>query len=264
MHGLSPQGMSVQRFFVPADTLIGETVDLPAEVAHHLGTVLRRGEGEEILLLDGAGLVCRCRVLSLKKKGGEARVVERRTEPESAFAVTLLQGLPKGDKFDLVLQKGTELGVSAFAPVLCSRSIPSLSPEREAQRTARWSRIVQEAARQCRRAHLPRLFPALPLHAALKERTEELRLLLWEEEARPLAEVLPAAAPRSAAVLIGPEGGITEQEAEEARRAGFLPVRFGPRILRSETAGFSVASILQYLYGDLGASTRNPTDKETP
>ncbi len=243
----------MQRFFVSAEELRDDRVALPAEVVHHLGTVLRRGEGEEILLLDGAGLVCRCRIVSLGRKGGQAIVTARWSEQESAFPVTLLQGLPKADKFDLVLQKGTELGVTSFIPVLCSRSIPALSAGRETQRMLRWKKIVREAARQCRRSNLPSLTPPASLETALAGRSEELRLLLWEEEARPLAEVLPNKAPSDAVVLIGPEGGITPQEAEQARSAGFVPVRFGPRILRSETAGLSVASILQYLYGDLGA-----------
>jgi 16S rRNA (uracil1498-N3)-methyltransferase len=255
----------MQRFFVPPEDLIDEEIVLSSEVLHHLGTVLRRGEGEEILLLDGAGLVCRCHIVSLGRKGGVARVIERWVEKESAFPITLLQGLPKGDKIDLVLQKWTELGVTSFAPALCSRSIPSLTPEREAQRMSRWQKIVREAARQSRRSHLPHLFTPVPLGTALKRCHEELRLLLWEEESLPLTEALPHKAPRDAVVLIGPEGGITQEEASEARKAGFIPVRFGPRILRSETAGLSVASILQYLYGDLGAkSGRLSHDEPAP
>jgi 16S rRNA (uracil1498-N3)-methyltransferase len=123
---------------------------------------------------------------------------------------------------------------------------------RGAKRLERWERIVREAAGQCRRSHLPRLVPPQPFAAALAACDEELRLLLWEEESRPLAEVLPPAPPRSVALLIGPEGGLTVAEVAAARAAGFVPVRLGPRILRTETAGLAAAAVLQYLYGDLG------------
>jgi len=240
------------RFFVTPDRLQNDEVNLPDEVFHHLRVVLRRSEGEEILLLDGRGGVCRCRVDVLAKKGGMARVLERWQEVETAFPVSLLQGLPKGDKFDLVLQKGTELGIAAFTPVLSERSVPIRGAEREDKRLQRWQRIIQEAARQCRRPRLPTLHAVQSLEDALASCQADLKLMLWEEESQPLAEVLSPRSPADVAILVGPEGGFSAGEAAVARGFGFVPVRCGPRILRSETAGFAVASVLQYLYGDLG------------
>jgi 16S rRNA (uracil1498-N3)-methyltransferase len=242
----------MRRFFVPPADLRGETVPLGAETAQHLGTVLRLGPGAEILLLDGEGTVCRCVVESLGRRGGAARVLERRREAETALPVHLLQGLPKGEKMELVLQKGTELGITAFTPVLAGRGVAVPPVERGAKRLERWARIVREAARQCGRPCLPLLSPPLPLAEALAGCRQELRLMLWEEESRPLAEVLPAGAPRDVALLVGPEGGFAAAEAQAALRAGFVPVRLGPRILRTETAGLAAAAILQYRYGDLG------------
>ena len=241
------------RFFVSPDRLQDDEVNLPEEVFHHLHVVLRRSAGEEILLLDGYGSVCRCRVDALGKRGGTARVLERWQEGETAFPLHLLQGLPKGDKFDLVLQKGTELGIGAFTPVISERSVPVRGAEREDRRLQRWQRIMQEAARQCRRSRLPRLESVQSLEAALSSCQAELKLMLWEEESRPLVEVLSGRTPREVAVLVGPEGGFTAEEAALARHFGFIPVRCGPRILRSETAGFAIAAVLQYLYGDLGS-----------
>jgi 16S rRNA (uracil1498-N3)-methyltransferase len=243
----------MRRFFVPPENLQLDPVPLTEEIVHHLGAVLRLQVGEEIILLDGQGRLCRCRLDFLDRRAGTARVLECRQETESALPVRLLQGLPKGDKMDLVLQKGTELGLAAFTPVLAERSIPALSADRGEKRRQRWERIIREAAQQSRRAHLPRLGAVLPLTAALQECDEELRLLLWEEESRPLAAVLPAAAPRDVAVMVGPEGGFSAAEVAVARRAGFVPVSLGPRILRSETAGLAMAAVLQYLYGDLGS-----------
>ncbi len=244
----------MQRFFVPPEILSGEEIPLPEEVLHHLGTVLRRPVGEQILLLDGQGTVCRCLVTSLGRRAGTARLQACWREEERTFPISILQSLPKSDKMDLVLQKGTELGVVSFVPVLTERSIPAPAGEREETRRRRWERIVREAARQCRRPILPRLAPPRPLPTALAECREELRLFLWEAESRPLAAVLPRIRPTSAAILVGPEGGFAPAEAAAARNAGFQPVHFGPRILRSETAGFAAASILQFLYGDLDLS----------
>jgi 16S rRNA (uracil1498-N3)-methyltransferase len=253
----------MRRFFLPPANMANEEITLSSEILHHLGAVLRLSAGEEIVLLDGLGNLCRCRIESLDRRSGKARVLHRWREEESALPVCLLQALPKGDKMDLVLQKGTELGVSIFVPVLAGRSI-SRPGTGEEKRLLRWERIVREAARQCRRPCLPHLTSPLPLAQALSECNADLRLMLWEEESRPLAGALPTAAPRQAAILVGPEGGFSSQEAELARRAGFLPVRIGPRILRTETAGFAVASILQYLYGDLGPCSKAHTCKEMP
>lgn len=243
----------MRRFFVEPAALNAQLVPLTAETAHHLGTVLRRGVGEEVLLLDGQGTVCRCRLESLSRRGGSARVLERRREAETAFPLRLLQALPKGEKMELVLQKGTELGVGTFVPVLAGRSVPTPDAERGGKRQQRWERIVREAAQQCRRPFLPQVLSPQPLETALADCPETLKLMLWEEGSTPLSDVLAAISPSSAAILVGPEGGFSPAEAEAARRAGFVPVRCGPRILRSETAGLALASILQFLFGDFGA-----------
>jgi len=248
----------MRRFFVPPESLRSERVPLSEEIAHHLATVLRLPVGEEILLLDGEGTVCRCRLESLSRRAAVAGVLERRQQREGVLPVRLLQGLPKGEKMELVLQKGTELGLAAFTPVLAARSVPTPSAERGEKRLRRWERIVREAAQQSRRVVLPCLDGVLPLDEALRQSREELRLLLWEEASRPLAEVLPVAAPRDVAVLVGPEGGFSAEEVAAARAAGFIPVGLGPRILRSETAGLALAAVLQYLYGDLGSGRPGP------
>jgi len=252
----------MHRFFVDPGQLDGDLVPLENEVLHHLARVLRLSAGNEVELLDGSGRVCRCRIESLGRKGGTARILECRQQSETAFPIRLLQGLPKGDKLDLVLQKGTELGITGFLPILAGRSIPALAPEREARRLARWQRIVKEAARQCRRTVLPEIGTPMPLEAALETCREGLRLMLWEGGQRPLRSVLSPSRPASATLLVGPEGGFAPEEARAAEAAGFVAVGAGPRILRSETAGFALAAVLQYLYGDLG--TEIPAEGEQP
>jgi len=244
----------MHRFFVPPSVLAEPVIPLTGEVLHHLATVLRLSVNEEIVLLDGRGTLCRCRITALGKKSGQATVLERWQEQDTAFPVHLLQALPKGDKMDLVLQKGTELGIGRFSPLFSRRSVPRLAPERAAQRHQRWQRIVSGAARQSRRPILPKVAAPCLLAESLADCDEELRLMLWEEGSRPLAEALPAEAPASLALLVGPEGGFTAEEAQIAVEARFQPVHLGPRIMRSETAGFAVTAIVQYRYGDLGSS----------
>lgn len=245
----------MHRFFVSPEVLAEDEVFLSGEVLHHLAVVLRLAAGEEILLLDGLGTLCRCRITELKKKAGQAAVLERWQENETAIPIHLLQALPKGDKMDLILQKGTELGITRFSPLFSCRSVARLTSNRAEKRCQRWLRIVCEAARQSRRPLLPTVMEPRQLGDVLNECDAGLKLMLWEEGSQPLAEALPNTAPDSLALLVGPEGGFTAEEARLATGAGFQPVNLGPRIMRSETAGFAVAAILQYRYGDLGTGT---------
>ncbi|NJC88418.1 MAG: 16S rRNA (uracil(1498)-N(3))-methyltransferase [Desulfuromonas sp.] len=247
------------RFFVPAASLAGDSIEISGEPLHHLRTVLRLGPGSEVLLLDGGGGCCRVRLEAVGRDRATAAVTARWIEEEHPCPLRLLQALPKGDKFEMVLQKGTELGITCFQPVLTGRAVS----RPEAGRTPRWERIVTEAARQSRRPRLPQLAPLLPLSAALASVSEPLKLVFWEKGARPLAEALPLQAPAGVALLVGPEGGFGADEVAEVAAAGFVPVHLGPRILRTETAGLAAAAVLQYLYGDWGRMAGDPTVSKT-
>lgn len=238
----------MRRFFVAAELLQAEEVAFSQELLQHLH-VLRLRDGAEIELLDGQGEICRVRIERLERRRGSGRILTRRHETDSAFPVQLLQALPKGEKLELVLQKGVELGVSRFTPLVSGRSVPR--GKSSSTRHQRWLRVVQEAARQSRRPRIPQLDELCSLEEGLQQSEAPLRLMLWEEGAVPLQKVLPQTAPTAAAVLIGPEGGFAPEEVELARGAGFVPVLLGPRILRTETAGLAAATLLQYLYGDL-------------
>ena len=238
----------MRRFVLPGITgVVGDCIDLPADLRRHLFTVLRLLPGEEVQLLDGAGLLLRVHLQSDQK----ANVLASARVGEPPLALNLIQGVAKGEKLELVLQKGTELGVGSFQLTQMERSVGRIKSDRQEKRLQRWQKIVQEAARQCGQPWLPRLEVASDFRAVVTSSAADLKLMLWEEGSSPLPDLLPQQAPASASVIVGPEGGISPREAEIARAAGYLPVRLGPRILRTETAGLAIMSILQYLYGDL-------------
>lgn len=241
----------MRRFFVSSELLTNDRIDFPKETAHHISRVLRLKAGTEIELLDGHGTLCRCILESCDGRDLVASVQERHVATETALPIDLYQGLPKLDKMELILQKGTELGIRRFVPVLSERVTERKAQERGIKRLDRWGTIVQEAARQSQRLFLPTIDAPQSFADVLGNCTAELKLMLWEDATQPLDAALPAQPPQDVALLIGPEGGFSASEADLAQQAGFIPVGCGPRILRTETAGFTVAIILQYLYGDL-------------
>ncbi|MBW2503614.1 MAG: 16S rRNA (uracil(1498)-N(3))-methyltransferase [Deltaproteobacteria bacterium] len=242
---------ALPRFFVLPETLrSGEVLELTGAISHHVQHVLRLQTGEEVLLLDGQGTCCRARLGDFQRPMLRAYVLERYSVADTALPLTLIQALPKSDKFDFVLQKGTELGITAFQPVLTARSVPRPDEKRISHRQNRWQKIIQDAARQSQRNHLPSIRQLSPLAEALPAEPGHLKLALWESGARPLVNVLPKTSPEGVTILVGPEGGLDRSEIAAAEEAGFVPVHLGPRILRTETAALAIIPILQYLYGD--------------
>jgi len=257
-----PVMVELPRFFLAPGSLDGDDICITGEPFHHLAQVLRLQAGDRVLLLDGAGICCQACITAVARHSAAARIQSRWCARETALSVLLLQALPKGEKFDLVLQKGTELGIDSFQPVLSERSIPRLTPERLRKRVGRWSRIISEAARQSRRSILPELGPLQPLTEALPGPADRLRLVLWEMAETALAEALPEQCPSGISLLVGPEGGFAPAEITFAQQAGYQAVHLGPRILRTETAGLAAAAILQYRYGDLDRAPQ--PSEETP
>ena len=242
----------MRRFFLPPESFKNLDIPLAGDIFHYLKNVLRLTSFENILLQDGRGLVCLCRVEAVGRNQLKAVVLEKWREEDSAFPFHLIQALPKAEKMDWLLQKCTELGVKEFSPVITRRSIPVLAGERKEKRLLRWRRIVEEAARQSGRPCVPVVNEPRRLDEVLVSCKEECRLVCWEEESRPLAALLAGSRPSNAAVFIGPEGGLEGEEIKLLEKSGFQAVSLGPRILRTETAGFTVAAIFQYLYGDMG------------
>ncbi|KJS11302.1 MAG: 16S rRNA methyltransferase [Peptococcaceae bacterium BRH_c8a] len=246
------------RFFVDPDDVHGDTVTVTGEEAHHISTVLRLGPGDIITLLDGKGSLYQCRIEEKSSGIVQCRVLEALPAGgEPPLRVVLLQGIAKGDRMDMVIQKGTELGASVFVPVHCRRSVVRLDAAKGAARRERWQRIAAGAAKQCRRALVPDVYEPVTWENALGLIPPGAPAFLpWEEESgRSLKQELQCRpAPAEAYIIIGPEGGLEPDEVDEARHRGVVPVSLGPRILRTETAGLAVISMVLYQWGDLGES----------
>jgi 16S rRNA (uracil1498-N3)-methyltransferase len=242
-----------RRIFAPPDAFGEGGLLLEGERLRHVRTVLRLGPGDEFSVTDGAGGEYLVRVEHLGRDRGRALVLAR-TEPlrESALGLVLAQALPKGDRFSFVLEKAAELGVRGIMPLVSQRT--AAAGGRGASAAGRWRRIIESAVAQSGRTRLPVLSPVQSFEKMIADPSQpELRILFWEHATPNLREVIDGrAAPRSVLVAIGPEGGWSEQEVQRARHAGFAVVRFGPRILRTDTAGIAALAVLQSRWGDLG------------
>ncbi|MDN5347499.1 MAG: rRNA (uracil1498-N3)-methyltransferase [Clostridia bacterium] len=245
-------------FFLPG-IKSGRKAVLTGPDGHHAVRVLRLKAGEEVTLADGCGKCYRAEVVALKGGTVELNVLAELPGSEAPIEVILLQGLPKGDKMDFIIEKCTELGVGQIWVLQTERVIPKLDAAGERRRLSRWRRKAEAAACQSRRGRIPVVEGLYDLETALARLAPDTFLLVpWEKKGGlDLRYALDSvAAGRPLAVLIGPEGGLSEREVEKARQAGGLVVSLGPRILRTETAGLVCLAAIMYELGDLGCARR--------
>lgn len=238
--------MRLSRFFIDAPLALGQH-ELPEAQAHYIGRVLRLSAGHAVQLFDGSGTEYLGQLMEVGKKRVSVELVERQPGlAESPLRVHLGQGLSRGERMDWAIQKATELGVAEITPLLSERCEVRLNDERADKRLQHWRQIAISACEQCGRSVLPRIQAPVSLEDWLQRTEADLKLLL-----HPVAEPLEShPKPGTLALLIGPEGGITDGEIESARARGFQPARLGPRVLRTETAPVVALSVAQHLWGD--------------
>lgn len=246
------------------------TISLSGEKARYITKVLRLSEGNSITVFNGKGLEYICTISGLKGRNLLLSVMEKiEITRESNLKINLCQALPKGKKMELIIQKGTELGVSLFTPFVSSRTISRPGKKECDSKVKRWQTLALEATRQCGRNHIPVVGSINSLEGILKVREGSknslVKIILWEgEEERSFRDMgstvesswnvsgEPGFFPEEIVILIGPEGGFSKKEVEAAKKEGFLTVSLGKRLLRTETAGLAAVSILQFLWGDMG------------
>ena len=242
--------MRLTRVYVEAPLEPGTRLRLEGSAASHVTRVLRLRVGAALTLFNGTGGEYEASID--KAHGGELTVAvgtHHAIERESPLTVTLVQGVSRGERMDLVVQKATELGVARLVPVITERSVVKLDAHQADRKLLHWRAIVIAACEQCGRNRLPELLAPLGLGEFLREEAPRgTRLLLSPQATRGLDELERDAA---VTVLIGPEGGLSQPEQEAAARAGFEAVRLGPRVLRTETAAITALALLQRQWGDL-------------
>ena len=238
--------MRLSRFFIDAPLSLGQH-ELPEAQAHYIGRVLRHAAGDAVQLFDGSGQEYLGELIEVGKKAVRVELREQLAgQAESPLRIHLGQGLSRGERMDWAIQKATELGVGEITPIVSERCEVRLKDERADKRLAHWRQVAISACEQCGRSVLPLIHPPTSLAEWQANVQTELKLVL-----HPVAAPLEShARPQSLAFLIGPEGGLSEAEVEQARTAGFHAARLGPRVLRTETAPVVALAVAQQLWGD--------------
>jgi 16S rRNA (uracil1498-N3)-methyltransferase len=246
----------LRRFFVPKGSLRARNVTLGPELAHRLGRVLRLRRGDHIILTEGGAREYEVQLTAVSPYAATAVVVrELRAPQEPDVTLTLYQSLIRAHRFDLVLEKGTEIGVARFVPMIAARSQVQGNDEPSSAKSDRWDRIVVEAAEQCGRGRVPRIDQPLSFEEAVRRARGTLVLPYESERKQSLGRYLRALSPRPNAVslFIGPEGGFEEHEVALAREAGAAIVSLGARIMRAETAAIVACALTLEALGELDA-----------
>lgn len=239
------------RLFVAAELSPHEKLVLPEDAAHHAARVLRLREGEPIAVFNGLGGEYAARISKIGKRGVEVEIGEHSAlERESPLAVTLVQAVSSGEKMDFTIQKAVELGVAVIQPLLTAKSVVRLSVEREEKKLVHWRRVVIAACEQCGRNRVPAVREALSAGAYCGTPADaSLRLLLTPDGKKGLRDMQQQIG-SSVVIAAGPEAGFSDEEERLLERAGFVPVRLGRRILRTETAALAALAALNALAGD--------------
>jgi 16S rRNA (uracil1498-N3)-methyltransferase len=253
---LSVQPRVRNRFVVPPTAIQADTIQFSSDTARQMRRVLRLGVGDRVAAFDGHGTDYVVRLLTLRDDVAVGAIeASSQSRPEPRLRLTLCQALLPREKFELVLQKGTEIGVSEFVPLETGRSLVKASAVDDG-RLRRWQRIVEEAAEQAGRGVVPKVHEPCSLARACAALGNGPGLLAWEHETMrslrsALRELEPGLTAQRLTLFVGPEGGFAETEVEQIRVQGVVTASLGPRILRAETAGPILAALALYTFGDL-------------
>lgn len=248
--------MSDRRFMIRSHTVHDGRASVSGDIFNHMVRVLRLGTGDAVQLADENGVEY---IGTISQVSRESVIIQITSSSLSARTdsvaprITICQALPKGDKIDLILQKGTELGAHDFRLFGGRRSIAKVRDDQQKNKLERWNRITSEASRQCGRPDIPEVSWRTGALETAQATEHDFRVILWEgERDRSLKELLSGSGkPSSAVVAIGPEGGFDPLEVQQFLQSGYQPVSLGSRILRTETASIAILAIMQYIWGDM-------------
>jgi 16S rRNA (uracil1498-N3)-methyltransferase len=253
----------MRRFIIDPAAVSQPLVTLEGSEAHHIAHVLRLKPGDRIMLVDGTGYEYESIIKGLEDQRVEVEI--QQTFGNSAgpgVQIVMAQAFLKEKKMDDLVRKLSELGIADWIPFFSNRTIARPEKNRLAGRMQRWKRIAAEAVKQCRRSDMLQISDPLNFKEVLDlSQSCDLRILFWENETAPLSRQIGSKdrmSPKKIMLMLGPEGGFSEQEVEIARQAGFEVAGLGPRILRAETATLAACTLIQFIYGDLGGAVEKP------
>ncbi len=243
--------MTVATFYVHPDRISGSNAVLEGGELGHARLTMRLSSGDRVQLLDGKGVIYQAVFLSMSPNEGVLELVSKETEPEPQLHLTMAMGIVRGERFEWAIQKGCELGVSSFIPLVTERVEEKISGKWK--RRERLERIITSACKQCERARFPVIHEPLYLKD-LDPHQYDAAVAFWEGETESsIREALdPSMTLRSCLLVVGPVGGFTEDEVRLMKKRGFSLAGMGPRILRTETAALAGAAIIQHIFGDMG------------
>ena len=241
--------MRIPRLYTPQPLPLEQTIELEAATGHYIVKVLRMQEKQEIILFNNTGEQVSAHIISINKKLVSVFVGVHLKAPKASVLHTHLgQVMSRGERMDYVIQKATELGVNEITPLFSSRCEVRLDHQRQTKRIAHWQQIAISACEQSGRIDVPLIHRPQTLSTWVQDTLADAKLVLHPHQTKALASQLT---PLSCALLVGPEGGLTEEEVEQAQTEGYTGLSLGPRILRTETAPVAALTLLQYVWGDL-------------
>lgn len=239
------------RFYCPLPLHIGAQLDLPASTAHHV-FVLRLNMGDQIEIFNGEGGRYLARLIAIEKKRASVEITAfHDDEVELPFSLTLAQALPEGSKMDWIIEKAVELGVQQMQPIAAQRCVVKLQADRIEKKLEHWRAIIVSASEQCGRNRLTQLAAPMGIQKFSALSSPSQRILLSPRATQSLADWARQSAPQAVTLMIGPEGGYTDAEENDAVKQGALMLSMGPRILRTETAGLAAISVLSATWGGM-------------
>ncbi len=242
--------MRTPRFYEPQVLTQDQELNLSDTVTQHVSRALRMRPGDHLILFNGDGCEYFAELTEVAKRTARVQITGiEATHRQSPLRVTLGQSVSRGERMDYAIQKATELGMHRMVPLFSERCEVRLNAERQDKRRQHWQQVAVSACEQSLRCDVPEITAPQSLNDWINSVEADLKLVLHHHTEQPLGEFDK---PASVALLIGPEGGLSEAEVEQALAQGFKPVAFGPRVFRTETAPVAALSVLQYLWGDLG------------
>lgn len=243
--------MRIPRIYIDQALAITDSVLLNENASHYLSKVLRMQEGRELIVFNGQGGEYSAQIKEIGKKQIAIQISQfSEGNRQSPLELHLAIGISRGERMDWVLQKATELGVTQIIPLITERTEVKIKGEKQDKKMQHWQQIIISACEQCQRNLLPILQEPQAIDNWLKTVSTDYRFVLHHRNDQSLSE---SSAPKSVTLLIGPEGGLSEEEIILAENEKFQSLRLGPRVLRTETAPVAAISLVQYLWGDLGA-----------